>query len=99
MLQLRAATLEAATRSFGEEYEIAEQVIDLVEVMVGKLMLSPRFLLGIDILQGKRSYIVGTLYKSMKLKPSVLDQYKDIIETSAPIEPLSDFTQDDDCIG
>jgi len=30
-----------------------------------------------DYNQGKKVFIVGTLYKEMKLKPSVLDQFKD----------------------
>jgi DNA polymerase delta subunit 2 len=41
-------------------------------------------------------YIVGTLYKSMKLKPSVLDQFKDSAGISAPVEPLSNYTDDED---
>lgn len=35
----------------------------------------------------------------MTLKPSVLDEYRDIAETSAPTEPLTNFTSDDDVLG
>ncbi len=53
----------------------------------------------IDLVEGSRSYIVGTLYKTMKLKPSVLDEFKDISETSAPVEPLTDYTHTEDTMG
>ena len=52
----------------------------------------------IDLKQGEPSYLVGTLYKTMKLKPSILDEYKDVGDTSAAPEPLANYTQDDDSI-
>jgi len=52
----------------------------------------------IGLVEGRPSYLVGTLYKSMKLKPSVLDQFKDALATSAPAEPLDDYTDEEDTL-
>jgi len=48
---------------------------------------------------GHKCYLVGTLYKTQKLKPSVLDEFKDDIGIVATVEPLSDYTADDDSLG
>jgi DNA polymerase delta subunit 2 len=53
----------------------------------------------IDLKEGNLYYIVGTLYKSMKLKPSVLDQFKELAQITAPVEPLDDYTDDEDYLG
>ena len=52
----------------------------------------------IDLKEGRPSYLVGTLYKTMKLKPSALDDYKDIGDTAAAAAPLSDYTDDGDSV-
>jgi hypothetical protein len=48
---------------------------------------------------GQKCYLVGTLYKTQKLKPSVLDEFKDDVGIVATVEPLSDYTADDDSLG
>ena len=70
--------LATAAATFGPEYPLSKQVIDLAE--------------------GNKCFIVGTLYKTQKLKPSVLDAFKELSAISAPVEPLSDFTAEDDTL-
>ena len=50
----------------------------------------------IDLPEQTEVVVVGTLYKDMKLKPSTLDQYKELAQISAPVAPLDDFTEEGD---
>lgn len=42
--------------------------------------------------------LIGTVYKEMKLKPSILDEFKDNYGISASVLPLGNFSSDDDSL-
>ena len=46
--------------------------------------------------QGEEFVLIGTLYKEMQLKPSVLDEFKDFANISSVVKPLQNYTSGTD---
>ena len=52
----------------------------------------------LDLKEGEECVIMGTLYKEMKLKPSILDEYGKDLALGATIAKTKKFTTDDDAL-
>ena len=46
--------------------------------------------------QGEDCILIGTLYKEMELKPSVLDEFKDFANISTVVKPIHNYQSDSD---
>eukprot|EP01135_Chromosphaera_perkinsii_P003788 Nk52_evm34s255 gene=Nk52_evmTU34s255 len=75
LLKMRSCVEEHAKKLWGAQSKKRKRKEDFEEEEEEKeTSLNVKSL--IDVVQGKRCFIIGTVYKEMKLKPNVLDEYE-----------------------